>query len=172
MATFNKNKLIVFDLDKTITAGYSWARLNFGLGMTRDEDISLSEEYYQKNKFTEWTSRVLDIYKTRSIPTKKNVQNILKDFEYTSGAEECIKKLKKMNFKIAIISSAPDVFVKLVSNKLKIKNFRFNNTLIFGENNFLINISTDGEDKYTKFAHLKDLCHLRKSGYGRNSYCG
>ena len=151
-------KLIVFDLDNTLTEGNSWARLNVGLGMTPDEDLQLSEEYYRAQKFTEWATKVIHIYNERGTPTKKNIEKILATFRYTVGAEKCVREVKELGYTIAILSGAPDLFTKLICKDLDIHNFKFINTLVFDGNDLLVDILTEGEEKLVKLNSYKDIC--------------
>jgi phosphoserine phosphatase len=154
------NKLIVFDLDNTLTEGRSWTRLNVGLGMTPDEDLRLSKEYYQAQKFTEWVAHIMGIYHKRGIPNKKNIEKILSTFRYITGAEECIGEIKKLGYYIAVISGAPDIFTELICRKLGINHFRSINTLVFDKNGLLIDITTEGEEELAKLKHYKNICNL------------
>lgn len=158
------NKLVVFDLDNTLTKGNSWARLNIGLGMTQEEDINFSKKYYQTQKFIEWVDKIMNVYSKRSMPTRKNIIKILSVFEYVEGAEECIKKIKKMGYEIAVISGAPNIFIELICKKLNINHFRSINTLVFNENDVLVNIVTGGEEKRAKLKYYKDICKLVNVG--------
>lgn len=117
-------KLIVFDLDNTLTEGNSWARLNIGLGMTKEEDSRLSGEYRRTQDSAKWIKGIMNIYNERGKPTKELVKDILSNFQYANGVKECIEKLKKEDYKIAIISGSPDIFTELICIDLGVDYFR------------------------------------------------
>lgn len=152
------NKLVIFDLDNTLTKGSSWARLNIGMGMAKEEDTYLSEKYYQAEKFREWASIILRIYYERGKPKKEQIQNILNKFEYVAGAEKCVKKLKRMGYVLVLLSGAPDIFTELICKRLKVDYSKSMNRLIFDKNNFLVDILSEGEENQNKLDYCRQIC--------------
>lgn len=134
------NKLIVFDLDNTLTVGNSWARLNIGLGMTVKEDMRLSNEYQKTQNFSKWTVAIMNIYRQQGIPTKKQIEDILGNFQYMTGAKKCVKKFKKAGYVTAIISGSPNIFTEIICKDLDINHFKSVYSLIFNESGFLKDI--------------------------------
>lgn len=154
------NKLIIFDLDNTLTKGNSWARLNVGMGMTNEEDISLSMKYQQTKDFQSWSKKILEIYYKRGKPTKNQIIEILNNFELNEGVDYCIKKLRGMGYVLAVVSGSPDIFTELACKKIGIGIFRSVYNFIFDNNGFLINIAIKKEEKLDKLAYSKEICEF------------
>jgi len=131
---FNKiKKLVVFDLESTLLEDFSLK--NF-LETIRGEVRSIDN-----------TTRFLDDDKGRMAATVENakmLKNIpVRDFERFSailrlspGSSELIRVLKSMGFKVAILSSGFDLFVKKILQEAGV-DYAFSNTLQVDENDIV-----------------------------------
>ncbi len=157
---FNKiKKLVVFDLESTLLEDFSLK--NF-LETIRGEVRSIDN-----------TTRFLDDDKGRMAATVENakmLKNIpVRDFERFSailrlspGSSELIRVLKSMGFKVAILSSGFDLFVKKILQEAGV-DYAFSNTLQVDENDIVTGeleepVITDG----TKEEILEFIMNVEK----------
>ena len=156
-------KLICFDLDNTLTKGFSWERLNVGLGVTTEED-RLMAKWHKEGvlPYDQWVQLLLRIYKTRSNASLADVEEALSRFEFLDGVTETIKHLQEKNYEVALISGSMDVYVDKVARDLGIKYAQANNIFVFDSSDILKDIVTFGEEGLSKLHHLESFC--RKLG--------
>ena len=124
-------KLIIFDIDGTITTHISsWRLIHEKLGLWQDRAFKYQEDFHSGKidyrKFCE-----LDAAHWKGIPESK-ITNIFKGVRYSKNAKRCIKKLKDHGFKLAAVSTGlqymPDRIKKemsfdyAVSNRLVTRN--------------------------------------------------
>jgi len=124
-------KLIIFDIDGTITTHISsWRLIHEKLGLWQDRAFKYQEDFHSGKidyrKFCE-----LDAAHWKGIQESKII-NIFKSVRYSKNAKRCIKKLKDHGFKLAAVSTGlqfmPDRITKemsfdyAVSNRLVTRN--------------------------------------------------
>jgi phosphoserine phosphatase len=152
-------KLVVFDIDKTLTEGYSWEKLNLALGVTQDEDRFLYDLHAAgKINYQTWVDRLLPIYQERGNPTRKRIFEILGKCTFFPGAREAVEFLKDEGYEIALISGGPDIAVDAVAKELGVSLKADNGAFEFDEEGRLVHIQTHGEDALVKLGQLEQIC--------------
>jgi phosphoserine phosphatase len=74
-------KLIIFDIDNTLTIDNSWERLNYTAGITEAEDEKLYTDYYNGGiTYEAWIAELHRLYKARQRLTKTNAELALRSF--------------------------------------------------------------------------------------------
>jgi phosphoserine phosphatase len=154
-------KAVCFDLDETLIVGNSWLTLGIGLGMTKERDEELYQEYRRgKITYEEWNSLVLAEYMRHDDATREGIERILSSYTLAPGAREAVEYLREKDYELILISGSVDVMVSMVAFDLGISYAKANNTLVFDENHRLINIHTGGNDTKGKADHLEAFCEL------------
>lgn len=154
----NKRKVIIFDLDNTLTKGSSWKRFNMAMGITAEEDKELYLQCVNKGRtFKEWAEIVLKMYKERNDLTKDGLKEALRNFEYMDGIEGCIQKVKEFGYDILILSGGPLLFVEIVADKLGVEHYASLHEVNFGEDGKITSINA-GEEEIGKLDCAKDFC--------------
>lgn len=152
-------KLIVFDLNKTLIEENSWLNLNLAMGVTKAEDEQLMA-WGQEGVITDAQGQAIlcGIYKARGHATKDRINEVLHAYQYREGAQETVKQLGEMGFKLALVSGSMDILVEHVANELGIELWASNNHFHFDEDGHLERIETvDNDDKY-KLNQLEQIC--------------
>ncbi|MFA6321211.1 MAG: HAD-IB family phosphatase [Candidatus Omnitrophota bacterium] len=132
-------KLIIFDIDGTITRHISsWRYIHEKLGLWHKRAFCYQEQFFagkiSYRKFCE-----LDAAHWRGMSERK-IRKIFKSVLYSKNAVPVIKKLKKMGFKLAAVSTGlqfmPDRILKelkfdyTISNRLVSRNGRLTGGVI------------------------------------------
>lgn len=156
----NNTKLVCFDLDDTIIEQNSWLKLNFALGLTKEEDDDLYEKYHYKKEITyaEWIAELLILYKQRGKANFDNIVASLSGYEYKKDSKEIIEYLKNKGYKVALVSGSFNIVVDLVARDLDIDIAEAINNFVFDVNNNLENITIMGDEKIAKLNILEDIC--------------
>lgn len=152
-------KLIVFDLNKTLVEENSWLNLNLAMGVTQAEDDQLMA-WGQEGVLTDaqGQSILCSIYKKRGNATRAHISEVLQAYKYREGAQEAVKKLGEMGFKLALLSGSMDMLVEHIAGELDIELWASNNRFQFDDDGVLERIETvDNDDKY-KANQLERLC--------------
>ena len=111
-------KLIIFDIDGTIAKHISsWRYIHEKLGLWHEQAYRYQEKFLagkiSYRKFCE-----LDAAHWKGLPEKK-IREIFGKVPYAKNAATCIKKLKKMGFKLAAISTGLQYIADRIKKELK-----------------------------------------------------
>lgn len=113
-----KYKLIIFDIDGTITQHISsWRYIHENLGLWENRAFSYQEQFFagkiSYRKFCE-----LDAAHWRGMSEQK-IRKIFKGVLYSKNTVPVIKKLKKMGFKLAAVSTGLQFMPDRIRKELK-----------------------------------------------------
>ncbi len=154
-------KAVCFDLDETLITGNSWLTLGLGLGMTKERDQQLYDEYKAgKITYEEWNDLVLAEYTRHESATYDGILRIMSGYELAPGAKEALSYLREKGYELLLISGSLDVMVDMVARDHGIRYAKANNTMEFDESGRLVNIRTQGNDTEGKARHLEAFCEL------------
>ena len=112
-----KYKVIVFDVDGTVTKhDNSWRYIHERLG-TWDDQASLHQELFLSGKisYKEFCER--DAAHWKGLP-EKNIREMFDSIDYCKNAPRYVKKLKKAGFKIAAVSSGLQFLARRLRKEL------------------------------------------------------
>lgn len=152
-------KLVIFDVDDTLTDASSWQRLNLAMGVTPEEDQDLYDRYHRGEfSYEEWVGKLFDIYRKHGRANRESVRKVLASYEYKPGAKELVGYLKGKGYALALISGSVDLYVNEVARDLGIELAEANHNFIFDETGSLARIVTFGRDTLSKLNHLNDFC--------------
>jgi phosphoserine phosphatase len=154
-------KAVCFDLDETLINHNSWLTLGLALGVTKERDQELYDEFKAgKITYEEWNDRVLSEYMKHEDATREGVTRIFGQYVLSDGAQEAVSYLQGKNYEIILISGSIDILVHQVAHDLGISYAKANNTFEFDDDERLVNIRSHGNDTLAKAEHLESFCDL------------
>jgi len=113
-----KYKLIVFDIDGTIAQPLSsWRYIHEKLGLW-DELAHRYQKEFLDGKISYRKFCELDAAHWRGL-SEKNIKEIFRKAPYSRNAVRCIRKLKKMGFQLAAVSTGLQYMADRVKEELK-----------------------------------------------------
>jgi len=161
----HKKRLIGFDLDGTLATGNIWKSLNNLVGITAEEHIQMVKRYESHEiSYAEWLKLLTERHRKSGI-TKESYDSIIKTQAQKNilpVARELISILLEKGDVVCIASGGIDLYVSAVANELGIKRWFANCRLEFDQNDFLREITFDGNYGSAKVEYLtkisEELC--------------
>jgi phosphoserine phosphatase len=159
----NKIKLVIFDLDDTLTVGTTiWELIHKEAGTWESCGIKYWRDFcrgkFGYNKFIR-----MDIACWKGLPVEK-VKRAIKKTKFTSGIKKTFAKLKEMGIKIAVISSSLEIFANYVAERFGIDHVHANTLEIHkGKLTGKVILSVPGLSKGRLARKLKKKLGLKKS---------
>jgi len=140
MAPKNTIKMVVFDLDGTLTKEpNSWGLIHSILGVSNKAKKNAELFFSNKIDYKEWAKLDILLWKKCGLDYFQ-LKKIVEDYiEAIDGAEETIQELKKHNIKTIVISSGLSIICEHFKKLLNYDKY-FANKLIFDKNNKLKDI--------------------------------
>ncbi|NOY14653.1 MAG: HAD-IB family phosphatase [bacterium] len=127
----DKVKFIGFDVDGTLTKGYSWYRLHKAMGMADDEEqevvLQIKSERLDPFEIGKMVTRYYRRYEQNN---KEHMMKVLSKWEFEDGVEDVVNRLKN-KYKLGIVSGGPHLFVRSVAERLGIAIWRSTNYILF-----------------------------------------
>ncbi|RME55320.1 HAD family hydrolase [Candidatus Woesearchaeota archaeon] len=156
-----KYKLVAFDVDGTLISEQVWKRLHTHFGMEDDFNEKNITLYRQgKLTYSDWVKSDIDIWKKKGA-TKSLIKEGLKDVKLVDGAKELIQELKKMGYKLAIISGSLNVAIEHVFPDYEdYFDYIFLNKILFDDEGNIVDVEStkfDHEGKAAALAHIAKL---------------
>jgi len=112
-----KYKLIIFDIDGTIIKHISsWRYIHEKLGLW-DELAFVYQNKFLSGKISYKKFCELDAAHWKGLPEQK-IKNIFMEARYAKNVKQCIKRLKKMGFKLAAVSTGLQYMADRIKKEL------------------------------------------------------
>ncbi|NPV49890.1 MAG: HAD-IB family phosphatase [Candidatus Methanofastidiosum sp.] len=116
---------IVFDLDGVIIESHSsWERLHEYFGADEEKRQENMNRYFSKEiDYGQWIREDVSLWRRDGrYPHKNQVEDALKNYVFIDGSKECIKILKKNEFKLFIVSAGIDLLAQNAGSVLGIND--------------------------------------------------
>lgn len=153
-----KFKLIFFDCDGILTPGNTWVHLHKSVGIPEEVNYRWRNEYYTgKITWAEWFEKFENLYIKKKF-NRKLLKRILDRIPINPEAKNLLRRIRKRNFKSAIVSGGVDYHVKRVGKILKIDSWRANTTLIFDKKGNFLKFLSKSNEVDAKEIFIKEIC--------------
>ena len=158
-----KFKLVAFDVDGTLTESNAWPTLHKHMGVPEEVNKSNVEKFKNNElDYETWVKHDLDLWKGLGANRQKLVDG-LKHFQLIDGALELIQELKRMGYKLAIISGTVNLVVEQIFPDYdKYFDYAFFNHILFDEDGNIIGHEATPYDNDYKAEALKLIAEKEK----------
>ena len=129
MAKKRNVKVIIFDIDGTLSSEVSWLKLTEGLGASANKHAEIFNKYLKREiTYKKVKGNLIKLWHSTGNANKKYMTNIFNSWKLKEDAREVIEYLKKY-YKILLISGSVDLYVKTVAEKLGIEDWYANSII-------------------------------------------
>lgn len=157
-------KLIFIDLDGTLSPQSTWFLLNLCIGITKEEDHALFEQYLNNTlNYTSWNRALVELYRSRTPVSKEAIIACAQAIELRSDALETITCLKEKGYHVVILSGSVDLIVETIAQKVGAHAWRSTARLVFDDTNSLVDIVASGDEAPAK--ELLAIEYAKEHGY-------
>jgi HAD superfamily phosphoserine phosphatase-like hydrolase len=147
-------KMIAFDIEGTLTVDTTWQTLNAIAGISREQDATWYEEYYQQRiTHKEWSERLITRYRCANLPYASYVDAV-SQIHIKPGVKELLSILKR-TYRIVLVSSAIDYYVHLVAEALEVHDWNTPYQFILDSNGTVRSITMNSAEDEAKVTALK-----------------
>jgi len=160
-------KVIIFDIDGTLTNEISWLKITESLGADTQTHQRIFEEFKNKKiSYLESKSQLIDLWLSTHCANKQTLLSIFNSWDFKIDAKEVVNYLKS-KYKIILISGSVDLYVKTIAEKLGVEKWYANTTLIWNKNNEICDFTYEVNQAQKKFEQLNQF--LCESGYKKEN---
>lgn len=162
-------KLIVFDLDGTLTPESTWMRFSELLGISKQEDMTLFESYANGViTYDEWTSKLVGLYRIGGNPVRReDVERLACSVPFRDGATDIVSRFRAHGFAVLILSGSLDEIVRHAALRLGADAWLACSRCVFDAAGVLRDIESSGDEGPAKFKLLSAFCE--ENGFALDS---
>lgn len=152
-------KILVFDIDDTLTTSNSWERLNAAAGLTAEEDYALYSGFMRGDfDYDTWTKRLETLYRERGVLTREIANAALLKFELREGVVDTIKHYKDRGHTIMLLSGGFKIMAEAVGQLINADTVIALSDLAFDVNGQFDHFVSEGEEGQAKLKRLEAYC--------------
>jgi HAD superfamily phosphoserine phosphatase-like hydrolase len=152
-----KFKIIAFDMDGTLTEGFSWSLFHKIGGVSQKLQKEWMTKYFKAEiTYNDWISLIESKYR-KSNKHYNDFLSITNNVPFKKDAHEVVSKLKK-HYNLHIVSSSIDIYVKSAAEKLGILTYHANHSFEFNAKGKFEKIKYQAAEADAKVQYLKSLC--------------
>lgn len=164
-----KPKLIVCDVDKTLTSANTWFELTKALGGDIEQHFQFYKAYLNNEESLEVLSGKLLAMLEKSYGRKIH-KEVLYDIFFRiplkGEAYSTFIDLRELGYELILISSSMDMFIEIVANRLQIPHWYANSVFQFDENGYWIGFAYDKNESELKLKQLLEF--IQKHGFAED----
>ncbi|HEV8556463.1 MAG TPA: HAD-IB family phosphatase [Actinophytocola sp.] len=155
-------RVVVLDVDETLTEGNSWSELTLGLGASLEDHLAI----YRRVNAGELTveraaAQVAELWRATGNATRTAMDAIFARMPFREGAAELVTWLGHNGFQAVLISGSMDVAVAGVARRLGVDTWYANAHLTFDAGGALTALHYEANQGAAKLRQLEDLCAAR-----------
>ena len=156
-------KTVAFDVDGVLVLGNSWEHLNAALGVPRELDQQLFDQYHAGAfSYQKWIDQIVALYKANGQVTRKMIDDTLSQCPLNSAARDTVHELQARGYRVGIVSGGLDVVVDRVAREIGVDPLYVssNSTIEYLPSGHLDRIVSRGRDFDIKLHDLYCLCKI------------
>lgn len=160
----NQEKILIIDLDGTITPTSTWEAFNTALGITAEQDQALFTQYKNGTlSYTAWIEQLVLHYKQSGIvATKQDIETLASTVAMFPDATTVVQTAKEKGYTTILVSGSVDTIVATIAKRVGVDLWLACSKACY-ENDVLTGIESTGDEARAKITLLTNAgIHLSK----------
>jgi phosphoserine phosphatase len=155
-------RIVVLDVDETLTERNSWSELTLGLGASLEDHLAI----YRRLNAGELTvehaaAQVVELWRATGKATRPAMEAIFARTPLREGAVELVRWLGRNGFLAVLLSGSMDLFVADIARRLGVDTWYANAHLTFDAGGGLTGLRYEANQGAAKLRRLEELCAAR-----------
>jgi HAD superfamily phosphoserine phosphatase-like hydrolase len=153
-----KFKAIIFDIDGTLTQQIAWRELTVKVGGSieyNDQQVKNCED--GKISYKEFKQRLIENWSRNGQANKSVFTGILNNIPLRGDAVETVKYLLDRGYQICLITGSFDLYAQTIADKLSVKEWFANTTLVWDDSGNLKDFDCAMDDGARKIEHFQEF---------------
>ena len=146
-------RLVVLDVDHTLTEHNSWSELTLALGASLDDHLAIYRELAP-----DATRRIVALWRATGNATLPTMRRIFDRMPLRDGAPELVNWLRGNGFRPILCSGSMDLYVASVARRLGVDTWFASSHLKFDDQGNLAALEYETDQARAKLRQLKGLC--------------
>lgn len=152
-------RLVVLDIDNTLTDRNSWAELTLALGASLDDHLAIYRRLGAGQITTAAAARELvDLWRSTGNASRAAIASAFEAMPLRAGAAELVSWLRDNGFRSVLISGSMDIYVAAVARRLGVETWYAGSRLEFDPYGKLSGLTYRLDQGRAKLEQLQQLC--------------
>lgn len=158
-----KPKVIVFDVDGTLTDRITWYQVTEKLGGSTARHADLFMRYLNDElSYNALKKKLFKVWEHNGPIHRSQLKTIFEEIHIKGEAIDVINKLQARGYKICLISGSIRMFIEILAQKFGIKYHYGNSRLIFNKDGYWVDLDYTRAESRLKVEQLHQM--LEKTG--------
>jgi phosphoserine phosphatase len=155
-----KPRVIILDIDGTLTSEISWQTLTRELGASVERELDIYENMLRgRLTYAKAKHQVVQLWQATGHANRTFITGIFERLPLDPAAGLLVEWLKGRDAIICLISGSVDLFVETIARRLGVSNYYANTELVFDPSGQLTDFHYETDQAGKKLTQLKDFCH-------------
>jgi HAD superfamily phosphoserine phosphatase-like hydrolase len=155
-------RVVVLDVDETLTERNSWSELTLGLGASLEDHLVIYRRLNAGDLTVEQAAaQVVELWRATGNATRPAMDAIFSRTPLRAGAVELVRWLGRNGFLAVLISGSMDLFVADVARRVGVDTWYANAHLTFDTGGELTALRYEADQGAAKLRQLEELCTAR-----------
>ncbi|WP_297547263.1 HAD family phosphatase [Amycolatopsis sp.] len=154
-----REKVIILDVDHTLTVHNSWTELTRALGASTEDHLELHKSLIDhKIELDEANRRLVRLWQHTGKANRDFVDRTFREMPLKTEARLLVEWLALNGYRTCLISGSMDRYVSAVAAHLGIQDWFANGRLLFDEQDQLVGLKYRPDQSVVKLEQLRELC--------------
>lgn len=164
LAPKSRPKVIITDVDATLTERTTWYELTERLGGSSFKHADLFTKFLRNElSFSQIKKELFKIWRTNGPVHKDQLVEIFRDIPLRGEAYSVINSLKEAGYTLCLISGSIEMFIEEIARKFEIEHYFGNSKFCFDEKGYWVDFEYTKDEGHLKLEQFNDF--LKKTGF-------
>lgn len=154
-----KFKVVIFDIDGTLTPMNSWLAITRDIGGSVAEHLAIYEEHVKGGVgLDDAKRRLLEMWQASGNDNRSHIESLFDSWPVRPEAYSLISELKQYDYLVCLITGSISIYAEYMAKKLGVSKYYANGKLHFSKEGKLIDFDYTTDEASLKLHQFKDFC--------------